>query len=74
MTKSESAIHNTRKAVCRRINKALNGRGWTQKELAKQWDRSESQVSKLLNGKVDMQLSTISEIEEVLGINIIVKD
>jgi ribosome-binding protein aMBF1 (putative translation factor) len=60
-----------RKALCRRIASAIHDKGWSQKQFAMKWGRPESQVSHLLSGKVDMHLSTITEIEKILGIQLI---
>ncbi len=63
-----------RKELCLKIAAAIHEKGWSQKQFAAKWGRPESQVSNLLNGKVDIHLSTIVEIEQVLGIELIKRD
>jgi ribosome-binding protein aMBF1 (putative translation factor) len=70
----QSEIIKLRKEVCARISRALMLQGMSQRELANIWQRPESQVSSILNGKVDMQLSTLLEIEKLLNIELIRKD
>ena len=45
--------------------------GLTQKALAERMNCSQQYVSKILKGKENMSLETLSKLEEALGINII---
>jgi ribosome-binding protein aMBF1 (putative translation factor) len=74
MKNIEWDILQVRKAVCRKIARALMARGLSQKQFAVLWDRPESQVSKMLNAQMDLRLSTMTEIEQLLGIEIIKKN
>lgn len=53
-----------------RILDALEDKGWNQTDLANALDVSRQQVSKLLKGENDFKLSTITKLEEVLGIQL----
>jgi plasmid maintenance system antidote protein VapI len=48
----------------------LDEKGWNQSDLAQALGVSRQQVSKMLKGENDFQLSTISRLEEVLGIEL----
>lgn len=73
MKNIEWEILQARKAVGRRIAKAMADKCMSQKELSALWNRPESQVSKLLNAETDLRLSTLVEIENILGIELIKK-
>ena len=45
--------------------------GLTQKALAERMDCTQQYVSKILNGKENMSLDTLSKLEDALGINLI---
>ena len=49
----------------------LEARNWTQKHLAQELGVSAQQVSKILKGKENLSLSTISKLEKALGIMLI---
>jgi len=49
----------------------LRTRGMTQKDFAELLGVSPAQVSKIMNGKENLGLSTIAKIQKVLGVNII---
>jgi len=68
---SNNRVLEDRKTICNLISSAIRSKGWSQKQFALKWGRPESQVSNLLNGKVDMHLSTITEIEKLLEIQLI---
>lgn len=68
MTEKEQKAIEIRKAICRKILTAIKEKGWTQKEFAKQWGKPEPWVSNILNAKVDLSLSSIVEIQDVLDI------
>jgi transcriptional regulator with XRE-family HTH domain len=50
---------------------ALDAYGWSQKQLAEKLGVSPQQVNKIVKGHENLKLSTISKLEEVLGINLI---
>ena len=54
-----------------RILDALEDKGWNQTDLAKALDVTRQQVSKLVKGGNDFKLSTITKLEEVLGIQLL---
>ena len=56
--------------VSLRVLDALDEKGWNQTDLAQALGVSRQQVSKMLKGENDFQLSTISKLEEVLGIQL----
>ena len=74
MKNIEWEVMQARKAVCRRIAKAIADKGMSQQEFADLWNRPQSQVSKVLNAQMDLRLSTMTEIEQILGIEIIKKE
>ena len=45
--------------------------GLTQKALAERMDCTQQYVSKILKGKENMSLDTLSKLEDALGINLI---
>lgn len=53
-----------------RVLDALDEKGWNQTDLAQALGVSRQQVSKMLRGENDFQLSTIKKLEEVLCIQI----
>ncbi len=53
-----------------RILSVLNEKGMQQKELAEMMDVSPQQVSKIVKGKENLSLKTISKIEAVLGVRL----
>jgi len=53
------------------IHLALEFKGWTQKELAKSLNKSESEISKWLSGGHNLTLKTISKLEDVLDAKLI---
>jgi plasmid maintenance system antidote protein VapI len=56
--------------VSLRVLDTLDEKGWNQSDLAQALGVSRQQVSKMLKGENDFQLSTISRLEEVLGIEL----
>ncbi len=60
--------------ICQKIIKEIRKKGWTQAVFATKWGRKPSWVSNILNGKVDFSVSTLAEIEEILGIELLNKD
>lgn len=53
-----------------RVLSVLNEKGMQQKELAKAMDVSPQQVSKIVKGKQNLTLETISKLESVLGVSL----
>ncbi|MBC7775039.1 MAG: helix-turn-helix transcriptional regulator [Phycisphaerae bacterium] len=53
-----------------RVNELLQQKGWTQKDLAKALDKSESEVSRWLSGLHNLTLKSIVKLEAVLGAEI----
>ncbi len=58
--------------VADRIHALIEARGMTQKDLAKALGKSESEISRWLTGRHNLELKTITRIEEVLGEDILV--
>lgn len=59
-------------AISEQINTILREKGWTQKQLAQQLGKNESEISKLLSGLHNLTLKSISKLEAQLGSDIIV--
>lgn len=57
--------------ISQQIIAILKKKGWTQKVLAKKMNKRESEISKLLSGLHNLTLNTITNIEVVLGEDII---
>lgn len=53
-----------------RILSELNEKGMQQKELAEAMDVSPQQISKIVKGKQNLTLETISKLESVLGVKL----
>ena len=53
-----------------RVLSVLNEKGMQQKELAEVMDVSPQQVSKIVKGKQNLTLETISKLESVLGVKL----
>ena len=58
--------------IVERVNTLLLQRGWTQKDLAKKLNKSESEVSRWLSGLHNVTLKSIVKLEVVLGADILV--
>ena len=56
--------------VSLRVLDALDEKGWNQTDLAQALGVSRQQVSKIVKGSNDFQLSTITRLEKVLGIQL----
>lgn len=48
--------------------------GWTQKDLAEKMSVSQVEISNIVKGTSDLNLSTITLLERVLGIKVIVNE
>lgn len=59
-------------AIVDQIFDLLEEKGWTQKDLAKSMNKSESEISKLLSGTHNLTLMMLSNLECALGEEIIV--
>lgn len=54
-----------------RVLDAIDDKGWSQAHLARELEVTPQQVSKIIKGESDFKLSTISKLEEVLGIELV---
>lgn len=54
-----------------RIHTILEERGLRQKDLASMLDKNESEISKWMRGTHNFTIETISQIENVLGVHIL---
>lgn len=59
-------------AISEQIEVLRKEKGWSQKELAKQLDKTESEVSRMLSGLHNITLKSISKLEAVFGNDIII--
>lgn len=50
---------------------AMKAKGWNQKKLAEEMDVSEQQVSKIVKGKENFTLQTITKLERVLDVKLV---
>ena len=53
---------------------AMKQQGLTQKALAERMDCTQQYVSKILKGKENLSLETLSKLEDALGINLILDE
>ena len=58
--------------ISHQIAVRLEEKGWSQKELARQLGKQESEVSKILSGRHNITLNTITKIEAIFDEDIIV--
>jgi ribosome-binding protein aMBF1 (putative translation factor) len=56
--------------VALRVLDALDEKGWSQAELARQLEVTPQQVTKIVKGQSDFKFSTIDKLEKVLGIQL----
>ncbi|MFT7381132.1 MAG: ribosome-binding protein aMBF1 (putative translation factor) [Roseivirga sp.] len=56
--------------VALRVLDALDEKGWSQAELARQLEVSPQQITKIVKGQSDFKFSTIDKLEKVLGIQL----
>jgi len=59
-------------AISDRVEVLRREKGWTQKELAQNLGKTESEVSRLLSGLQNITLKSIAKLEAVLGNDIII--
>jgi transcriptional regulator with XRE-family HTH domain len=57
--------------ITEQIYRMLDKMGWKQKDLASAMNKSEAEISKILNGNHNLTLRTIAHIETILKENII---
>jgi len=60
-----------RMMIAARIDEAKKAKGWKNKDLAKALGKKPSEISKYLSGTHNFTLDTLSDLEEVLGIQLI---
>jgi antitoxin component HigA of HigAB toxin-antitoxin module len=58
--------------VIEQVLQLMDKKGWTQKTLAQQLDKSESEISKWLSGLHNFTFQAIVKLEQVLGTPILV--
>lgn len=59
-------------AIVSRVADLLKSKGWTQKDLAKAMDKSESEISKWLSGMHNLTLKSIALMETALDADILI--
>ncbi|NLO70692.1 MAG: helix-turn-helix transcriptional regulator [Porphyromonadaceae bacterium] len=59
-------------AISAQVEILLKEKGWSQKELAKQLRKTESEVSRMLSGLHNLTLKSLAKLEAVLGNEIVV--
>jgi len=59
-------------AISAQVEALRKDKGWSQKELAKQLGKTESEVSRMLSGLHNLTLKSLAKLEAVLGREIIV--
>lgn len=60
-----------RMMIAARIDEAKKAKGWKNKDLAKALGKKPSEISKFLSGTHNFTIDTLSDLEEVLGIQLI---
>ena len=60
-----------RMMIAARIDEAKKTKGWKNKDLAKALGKKPSEISKFLSGTHNFTIDTLSDLEEVLGIQLI---
>ncbi|MBW6533746.1 MAG: helix-turn-helix transcriptional regulator [Mariniphaga sp.] len=59
-------------AISTQVEALRKDKGWSQKELAKQLGKTESEVSRMLSGLHNLTLKSLAKLEAVLGSEIVV--
>lgn len=59
-------------AISAQVEILRKEKGWSQKELAKQLGKTESEVSRMLSGLHNLTLKNLAKLEAVLGSEIVV--
>jgi transcriptional regulator with XRE-family HTH domain len=59
-------------AISAQVEALRKEKGWSQKELAKQLGKTESEVSRMLSGLHNLTLKSLARLEAVLGSEIVV--
>ena len=60
-----------RMMMAARIDEARRSKGWKNKDLAKALEKKPSEISKYLSGTHNFTVDTLSDLEEVLGIQLL---
>jgi len=60
-----------RMMMAARIDEAKRAKGWKNKDLAKALGKNPSEISKYLSGTHNFTIDTLSDLEEVLGIQLL---
>ncbi|MBS3776613.1 MAG: helix-turn-helix transcriptional regulator [Bacteroidales bacterium] len=60
-----------RMMLATRIDEAKRAKGWKNKDLAEALEKKPSEISKYLSGTHNFTIDTLSDLEEVLGIQLI---
>ncbi|MGM0497529.1 MAG: helix-turn-helix domain-containing protein [Bacteroidota bacterium] len=60
-----------RMILAARIDEAKRAKGWKNKDLAKMLGKNDSEISKWLSGTHNFTADTLSDLEEVLGIQLL---
>jgi transcriptional regulator with XRE-family HTH domain len=63
----EIRLGQRRMALIQQINEALERRDWTQRRLAEEMGKEDSQITRLLSPRSNPTLRTLIEVEEALG-------
>jgi transcriptional regulator with XRE-family HTH domain len=58
-------------AISEQISSILESKGWSQKRLASEMGKKQSEISKLLSGMHNLTLHSIAKVEAVLGEDVI---
>lgn len=58
-------------AISEQISSILENKGWSQKRLAAEMGKKQSEISKLLSGMHNLTLQSIANVEAVLGEEVI---
>jgi transcriptional regulator with XRE-family HTH domain len=58
-------------AISEQISSILENKGWSQKRLAAEMGKKQSEISKLLSGMHNLTLQSIAKVEAVLGEEVI---
>jgi transcriptional regulator with XRE-family HTH domain len=71
---SKNRLKTLKTAIGAKIKTALEELEWTQQDLADKLRKDKAHISNILNGKQNLTLETIAEIERVLGRDLIPLD
>jgi transcriptional regulator with XRE-family HTH domain len=68
---SKNRSKTLKKGIAAKIKRFLDEHGWSQQDLADKIGKNKAHISLILNGKQNLTLETIAEIEAVLGIELL---